>query len=155
MFFFEQKTAYEMRISDWSSDVCSSDLEKLAAKQREEAVARDKIASELHPIKTPSPRYPIAAEQSGQEGLVLVESTVATNGTVSAAHVVTAQPAAVFDEAPLAAVQRWRFQTIPAPVTTQQPTSSSLAHRMQHSTLPYWSGPPLATTLATHHQTPH
>src|SRR3546814_14989181 len=27
MFFFKQKTAYEMRISDWSSDVCSSDLE--------------------------------------------------------------------------------------------------------------------------------
>src|SRR3546814_10175873 len=26
MFFFKQKTAYEMRISDWSSDVCSSDL---------------------------------------------------------------------------------------------------------------------------------
>src|SRR3546814_16839058 len=28
-FFFEQKTAYEMRISDWSSDVCSSDLNVL------------------------------------------------------------------------------------------------------------------------------
>src|SRR3546814_4761915 len=28
-FFFKQKTAYEMRISDWSSDVCSSDLLKL------------------------------------------------------------------------------------------------------------------------------
>src|SRR3546814_1108146 len=28
-FFFKQKTAYEMRISDWSSDVCSSDLELL------------------------------------------------------------------------------------------------------------------------------
>src|SRR3546814_1016179 len=27
MFFFKQKTAYEMRISDWSSDVCSSDLQ--------------------------------------------------------------------------------------------------------------------------------
>src|SRR3546814_2669254 len=27
-FFFKQKTAYEMRISDWSSDVCSSDLLK-------------------------------------------------------------------------------------------------------------------------------
>src|SRR3546814_5253375 len=27
-FFFKQKTAYEMRISDWSSDVCSSDLGK-------------------------------------------------------------------------------------------------------------------------------
>src|SRR3546814_7139969 len=28
-FFFKQKTAYEMRISDWSSDVCSSDLDDL------------------------------------------------------------------------------------------------------------------------------
>src|SRR3546814_10663474 len=35
-FFFKQKTAYEMRISDWSSDVCSSDLqvELLAAPDR-------------------------------------------------------------------------------------------------------------------------
>src|SRR3546814_12549179 len=34
-FFFKQKTAYEMRISDWSSDVCSSDLKhwrRIAAK---------------------------------------------------------------------------------------------------------------------------
>src|SRR3546814_1346496 len=31
IFFFKQKTAYEMRISDWSSDVCSSDL--LATRQ--------------------------------------------------------------------------------------------------------------------------
>src|SRR3546814_6623040 len=29
VFFFKQKTAYEMRISDWSSDVCSSDLRRL------------------------------------------------------------------------------------------------------------------------------
>src|SRR3546814_1748170 len=28
-FFFKQKTAYEMRISDWSSDVCSSDLQMI------------------------------------------------------------------------------------------------------------------------------
>src|SRR3546814_15400288 len=28
IFFFKQKTAYEMRISDWSSDVCSSDLQQ-------------------------------------------------------------------------------------------------------------------------------
>src|SRR3546814_6808508 len=34
-FFFKQKTAYEMRISDWSSDVCSSDLAVvIAAMQR-------------------------------------------------------------------------------------------------------------------------
>src|SRR3546814_15083820 len=31
VFFFKQKTAYEMRISDWSSDVCSSDLVQHAA----------------------------------------------------------------------------------------------------------------------------
>src|SRR3546814_4311836 len=31
LFFFKQKTAYEMRISDWSSDVCSSDLAGVGA----------------------------------------------------------------------------------------------------------------------------
>src|SRR3546814_16946282 len=33
-FFFKQKTAYEMRISDWSSDVCSSDLGPPAQEER-------------------------------------------------------------------------------------------------------------------------
>src|SRR3546814_3934277 len=40
-FFFKQKTAYEMRISDWSSDVCSSDLlrpERRHARQRGDAM---------------------------------------------------------------------------------------------------------------------
>src|SRR3546814_18795804 len=35
-FFFKQKTAYEMRISDWSSDVCSSDLDALMASVAEQ-----------------------------------------------------------------------------------------------------------------------
>src|SRR3546814_3993082 len=39
MFFFKQKTAYEMRISDWSSDVCSSDL-----------LAETGIRSNLNPL---------------------------------------------------------------------------------------------------------
>src|SRR3546814_10811667 len=48
-FFFKQKTAYEMRISDWSSDVCSSDLldgqiadldKEIARRAREDEVAR-------------------------------------------------------------------------------------------------------------------
>src|SRR3546814_17650935 len=34
-FFVKQKTAYEMRISDWSSDVCSSDLPASRQRQRE------------------------------------------------------------------------------------------------------------------------
>src|SRR3546814_993807 len=45
--FFKQKTAYEMRISDWSSDVCSSDLtaedEELHAGPYEEAVFGDPL----------------------------------------------------------------------------------------------------------------
>src|SRR3546814_13026453 len=51
-FFFKQKTAYEMRISDWSSDVCSSDLRFLlrlddtdAERSREEYV--DAIRADL------------------------------------------------------------------------------------------------------------
>src|SRR3546814_14631985 len=46
VFFFKQKTAYEMRISDWSSDVCSSDLHDLRAAQRAGAeVLRDGFAN--------------------------------------------------------------------------------------------------------------
>src|SRR3546814_7474485 len=40
-FFFKQKTAYEMRISDWSSDVCSSDLRRTAGgRPRDDACRR-------------------------------------------------------------------------------------------------------------------
>src|SRR3546814_15359798 len=42
-FFFKQKTAYEMRISDWSSDVCSSDL------RRQDHDRGGDIAAGLHP----------------------------------------------------------------------------------------------------------
>src|SRR3546814_7940660 len=42
-FFFKQKTAYEMRISDWSSDVCSSDLRPLPEPRS------DPIARRRHP----------------------------------------------------------------------------------------------------------
>src|SRR3546814_9055592 len=38
-FFFKQKTAYEMRISDWSSDVCSSDLHR----HRDRVVSVDRL----------------------------------------------------------------------------------------------------------------
>src|SRR3546814_3014256 len=38
-FFFKQKTAYEMRISDWSSDVCSSDLAACALVLQTDGVA--------------------------------------------------------------------------------------------------------------------
>src|SRR3546814_4974199 len=40
-FFFKQKTAYEMRISDWSSDVCSSDLKANVENLDPDAVERE------------------------------------------------------------------------------------------------------------------
>src|SRR3546814_10873510 len=39
VFFFKQKTAYEMRISDWSSDVCSSDLVRRRSHRHRHAAA--------------------------------------------------------------------------------------------------------------------
>src|SRR3546814_840028 len=42
-FFFKQKTAYEMRISDWSSDVCSSDLEALARQPKVEGAGAGQL----------------------------------------------------------------------------------------------------------------
>src|SRR3546814_12796395 len=52
-FFFKQKTAYEMRISDWSSDVCSSDLPRatLGRLGKPTALVRDAHAAGLkvHP----------------------------------------------------------------------------------------------------------
>src|SRR3546814_4356946 len=43
-FFFKQKTAYEMRISDWSSDVCSSDLSVCPGRVTGSALAEDATA---------------------------------------------------------------------------------------------------------------
>src|SRR3546814_2472570 len=40
LFFFKQKTAYEMRISDWSSDVCSSDLRPIGGGKLLQVLAR-------------------------------------------------------------------------------------------------------------------
>src|SRR3546814_4362927 len=43
-FFFKQKTAYEMRISDWSSDVCSSDLTADSAESADRRAAQRLLA---------------------------------------------------------------------------------------------------------------
>src|SRR3546814_2531760 len=47
-FFFKQKTAYEMRISDWSSDVCSSDLISVPRQE----VERNSLHSGANRLKT-------------------------------------------------------------------------------------------------------
>src|SRR3546814_4102194 len=53
-FFFKQKTAYEMRISDWSSDVCSSDLKEKAREIFADVLARTNsfgvLSEDIHPV---------------------------------------------------------------------------------------------------------
>src|SRR3546814_8592957 len=53
-FFFKQKTAYDMRISDWSSDVCSSDLRRDAARAPSRPVRRDGDGQYVrrHPVRS-------------------------------------------------------------------------------------------------------
>src|SRR3546814_6383256 len=46
-FFFKQKTAYEMRISDWSSDVCSSDLTEQALRPQATIAQQQRRAQQL------------------------------------------------------------------------------------------------------------
>src|SRR3546814_1624132 len=62
-FFFKQKTAYEMRISDWSSDVCSSDLFAVA---RIAGIQAAKKTSDLiplcHPLMLTSVKVELNAE---------------------------------------------------------------------------------------------
>src|SRR3546814_9428977 len=56
IFFLKQKTAYEMRISDWSSDVCSSDLHGLgrAAKAELPTDAAGADRHRRHPLRRPA-----------------------------------------------------------------------------------------------------
>src|SRR3546814_11417830 len=57
VFFFKQNTAYEMRISDWSSDVCSSDL-RAHALYIANHVRRPDRPRRLRPINELVPRHP-------------------------------------------------------------------------------------------------
>jgi len=77
-------------------------------------------SNQLRPISTPAPRYPPEALRAGTAGEVLVEFTVGTDGSVTAARVVRATPARVFDREAVAAAKRWRFQPVSEPVTTRR-----------------------------------
>ncbi|HEY4583767.1 MAG TPA: energy transducer TonB, partial [Lysobacter sp.] len=76
--------------------------------------------TELRALSTPAPAFPPEALRSAQSGEVQVEFTVSPDGSVAAARVVRANPPRVFDRAAVAAVKRWRFQPVDAPVTTRR-----------------------------------
>lgn len=81
------------------------------------------LAQSLHPISTPAPRYPVEALRAGISGEVLVELTVGTDGSITAMRVLRAKPPRVFDREVLNAIKRWRFEPVPAPVTTRRTLS--------------------------------
>src|SRR3546814_9604120 len=63
-FFFKQKTAYEMRISDWSSDVCSSDLSLCPGRRRwRRGSLHDLLADYPDLRRVLLPAHPAAAEE--------------------------------------------------------------------------------------------
>src|SRR3546814_11964473 len=66
-FFFKQKTAYEMRISDWSSDVCSSDLREVGPCHKPLPLASDgREGSEPADVFEAPEDEPRTAEDQGQ-----------------------------------------------------------------------------------------
>src|SRR3546814_1574358 len=71
-FFFKQKTAYEMRISDWSSDVCSSDLHVGKRLRRYKRRLRDHHKDREDAETLPAHQYVLEAETDrddlGDEG---------------------------------------------------------------------------------------
>ena len=74
-FFFKQKTAYEIKECDWSSDVCSSDLSS------EESAIR-LVCPELDKVWIPTGGHPVIARLKGTEGHDVVEGGREIPGTV-------------------------------------------------------------------------
>jgi protein TonB len=77
-------------------------------------------SNELRPISTPAPSYPREAYREGTSGEVQVEFTVGTDGSVTSARIVRADPPRVFDREALNAVKRWKFQPVSSPVTSRR-----------------------------------
>src|SRR3546814_2170830 len=75
-FFFKQKTAYEMRISDWSSDVCSSDLGALRAIHQGPHLREATMPEAVDATDTPTPRRKPKPEKTKIAGRALKPSTL-------------------------------------------------------------------------------
>ena len=102
-----------------------------AEQQRQQAAASTPAAqpartasNELRPISQGDPRYPPAAQRAGASGSVQVEFTVATDGSVSDARVVSAdaprQFQRDFEREAVSAVKRWRFQPVGQATTSRR-----------------------------------
>ncbi|MBF6023251.1 energy transducer TonB [Lysobacter niastensis] len=118
------KAAAQAAAEKAAADKAAAD--RTAAQQRQQAAAVPAAATasaDLRALSTPAPRYPPDALRANQSGEVQVEFTVASDGSVTAARVVRSNPARIFDREAVAAVRKWRFQPVPAPVTTRRTIS--------------------------------
>src|SRR3546814_3200933 len=105
-FFFKQKTAYEMRISDWSSDVCSSDLtnvsalraqnnSRVASQMQSQAMERLSSGKRINSAKDDAPGLAIAtrmeasargltqAIRNANDGISLAQTADSAAGSIS------------------------------------------------------------------------
>src|SRR3546814_1326823 len=81
-FFFKQKTAYEMRISDWSSDVCSSDLVEIIGVRLELLT---------HGVALPLDRFAIGGVDAQKMGQLAVDGHDEGVGVIQVAGVAGAE----------------------------------------------------------------
>ncbi len=65
---------------------------------------------EVVAVSTPRPSYPVRAQRLGIAGRVVVEFTVAEDGSVQDPRIVSAEPPGLFERAVLRGVRRWRFK---------------------------------------------
>jgi protein TonB len=105
-----------------------------AEQQRQQAAAAPPAApapartsSELNALSQPGPKFPPAAQRAGATGTVQVEFTVATDGSVNDARVVSSsaprQYQRDFEKEAIAAVKRWRFKPVAQSTTSRRTIS--------------------------------
>ncbi len=66
--------------------------------------------SDVAPMVRVLPQYPARAQERGIEGYVIVEFTIAVDGTVKDAIVLDSQPSKIFDRAALRAIRKWKYK---------------------------------------------
>ncbi len=93
----------------------------------EPATATSEDEGPLEPLLRWDPAYPAEAQIRGTEGFVVVEFDVTPDGGVDNAAVVESEPGALFDQAALAAVSRWRY------IGDEQRGETRLTERLEFS----------------------
>src|SRR3546814_3993749 len=76
---FKQKTAYEMRISDWSSDVCSSDLDPAQMLKERAGIIKTRLQAEIGDIRLEPRRR--NGRKRGDGGIIGTRRTLVTSQT--------------------------------------------------------------------------